>query len=135
MFCVKKSEVDIDLVSFPDTEDPGMGLFQLKKGLFKIKIIGSGDVESIPRTRVHRLQREYMIDSGFDEDNVIVPTLDSIRTNTIHIGFRVQHTHVNPTHYLDWEDTGKDFPHSFPFLYPRRILEVDTEITFNYNLH
>ena len=141
MFSVKKSKVVIDLVEFPESDaDPGMGLWQLCEGQFPILVTGL-NVQSILKTEVHRDQRPYMMDSGYDEDYVIVPTLDSIRTDDIHIGFRLQHCSINttpgPTHKMDWRECplGNDYPYSFPILLPLRQLDIDTELTFNYNLH
>ena len=139
MFSVRKSKIIIDLVQYPDSDtDPGLGLFQVIDGQFAVPVFGL-NVESIDKTEVHPDQKKYMMDSGHNEDKVIVPTLQSIRTGNIQLGFRVQHSSVNPTHKMDWmeDHRGRDYPHSFPILLPLRELQVDpvTELTFNYNLH
>ena len=119
MFSVRRSTVPIDLVTFPDgDDDPGMGVFQRVLGAFTLKVIGD-TVQSIDKTDIHPRQGKYQMDSGYDEDKVIVPTLESILSGEIAMSFRVQHSRGRPTHRMDWfEDTrGRDYPFSFLILH------------------
>lgn len=134
---VKKSNVPLDLVKFTNTDsDPGLGSYQMVSGSYTFYVKHPTIIESIDKTSVHALQVPYMMDSGYDEDKVIVPTVSSIMSGTVHYTFRFQHSEENPTHYLDWKDDrwGRDYPHSHPVLKPKRRLEGNTELTFDYNL-
>jgi hypothetical protein len=51
-----------------------MGVFQRVLGAFTLKVIGD-TVQSIDKTDIHPRQVKYQMDSGYDEDKVIVPTL------------------------------------------------------------
>ena len=80
------------------------------------------------------------MESLFDEDYVIVPTVDSIKSSKIPITFRIQHSKLNPTHKMTWisDPDGRDYPFSYPRLVPiddTKKLKPMTEITFDYNLH
>ena len=134
---VKKSMVSLDLVSFNNVDtDPGLGSYQMVPGKFNFYVKHATMIESIDKACVHALQVPYMMDSAYDEDKVIVPTVQSIKSGNIHYTFRFQHDKENPTHYLDWkvDKWGRDYPHSHPILEPRRRLDRDTELTFDYNL-
>ena len=78
------------------------------------------------------------MDSGFDEDFVIVPTVDSITSGKIPVAFQVQHSKRSPTHKMEWysDPDGRDYPFSYPRLVPKcsKSLPVMTELTFDYNL-
>ena len=135
MMSVRRSRVPIDFVTFPDgDDDPGMGVFQQVIGRFTLKVLGD-TVQSIDKTDIHPRQVKYQMDSGYDEDKVIVPTLESILSGDIAMAFRVQHSRGRPTHRMDWfEDTrGRDYPYSYPILRPIQV--CTGEITFDYNLH
>ena len=78
----------VDLVTFPDSDnDPGLGVFvsdfyPLVRPL-TLDFRGHG-VESILKTKMNKLQNNYKVDSAFDEDYVIVPTMESILSGDIH---------------------------------------------------
>ena len=76
-----------------------------------------------------------MMDNGFDEDQVIVPTMESVLSGDIYFPFRDQHSSDNPTHKLEWveDPEGRVFPYSHPVLKGLRALTPNTEITFDYN--
>ena len=138
MFSVRSSKTVVDLVTFPDADkDPGFGVFQEVHGRFLFQVTGPG-VESMEKEKMVEEQKKYAMDSGFDEDKVIVPTLESIRSGIISLPFRIQHSKDNPTHKMDWreDEMGRDFPHSCPILVPigPGNLVPNTEITFDYNL-
>ena len=96
----------VDLITFPDFDnDPGLGVFvgdhyPLVRPL-TLDFRGYG-VESILRTKMNKQQNNYKVDSAFDEDYVIVPTMESVLSGNIHPSFRVQHDEENPTHKLEW---------------------------------
>lgn len=134
---VKKSKVPLDLVTFSNvTTDPGLGSFQMVPGEYTFYVKHLTLIVSIDKRKLHSLQVPYMMESGYDEDKVIVPTVESIRLGNIHYTFRFQHDASNPTHYLDWKDDelGRGYPFSHPVLKPKRKLHSDTELTFDYNL-
>lgn len=134
---VKKSKVMIDLVAFPVMEwydDPGWGLFQKFDGMISIKFVGD-DIISVRRDSLKKgsQQWKYAVDSGYDEDYVIVPTKASIDSCKVPFPFRVQHSTHYPSHKLDWVEDPRDYPHSYPVLKPVRTLNKGDEITFDYN--
>lgn len=134
---VKKSSVPLDLVTFENVHsDPGFGAYQMVPGKYTFYVKHPTKIESIKRTRVHKCQVPYMMDSGHDMDKVIVPTVESIRLSRVHYTFRVQPNKEKPTHDLDWRTDrwGRDYPHSHPILVPINRLDGNTEITFDYNL-
>ena len=127
----------IDLEMFSKMEwydDPGWGLFQKVDGMQPIKFTGP-DIISVPRDTLKKgsQQWKYAVESGYDEDNVIVPTKKSIDDCKVPFPFRVQHQSHYPTHELHWVDDARDYPHSYPMLVPTRGLNKGDEITFNYN--
>ena len=65
-----------------------MGLFQRHHGKFNLSVI-SDDIVSIHKTSVHPLQKRYYMESGYDEDFVICPTLQSIQSGNVPLPFRV----------------------------------------------
>ena len=134
---VKKSNVPLDLVMFDNADtDPGLGSYQMVPGSYTFYVKHPTMIESVHRACVHARQVPYMMDSAHDEDKVIVPTVSSIMSGSVHYTFRFQHSKDNPTHYLDWKADrwGRDYPHSHPILKPKRRLDKNTELTFDYNL-
>ena len=133
MVSVRKSTVPLDLIKFPDCDkDTGWGVFQDIGGRVTIYVQGD-NIESIRSTDMDPLHHKYKMLSGFDEDFVIVPTVESIRSGNVPVPFRVQHDSKNPTHKLDWVDEGRDYPHSYYVLRPKRYIHPNTELTFDYN--
>ncbi len=135
---IRRSTITVDLITFSDAEilaDDGLGVFQEVNGRFNIRVKGTG-IESIDKGDLHPLQDKYKMESGFNEDNVITPTLASIRSGNIPMPFRVQHSADNPTHEMDWreDEFGRDYPYSYPVLLGTFLLG-NTEVTFDYNLH
>ena len=133
-----KTKIDWDIDYFsrfvehnPNT-DPGMGVFQNCDGIFNISVVGV-DIITIEKTLLHPLQKRYHMESGFDEDFVICPTLESILTNNIPLPFRVNHSEFHPTHKLTWEPHQFDYPHSHYVLEGIKHITSGTEISFDYN--
>ena len=56
----------------------------------------------------------YQIQSAYDEDKVIVPTVESITSGNVSVPFRIQHNGDTPTHELDYHEHALDYPHSYP---------------------
>ena len=112
--------------------DPRLGLFQNKKGKFDLPVTGK-DIVSMERKELDPSQVRYVMESGYDEDFVIVPTLRSIKSGEIPFPFRVNHDSHNPTHKLIWVPDKHDYPHSHYVLEGRREIDKGTEITFDYN--
>ena len=112
--------------------DPGMGLYQNCYGQFDIDVVGK-DVVSIDRRFLHPLQRRYQMKSGYDEDFVICPTLQSIMTGNVPLAFRVNHSQFKPTHRLIWVSNQLDYPDSHYVLQGIEPISSKTEITFDYN--
>ena len=134
MVSVRKSQLPIDLVKFPDADtDEGLGVFQDIGGRSHIDVRGNG-IESILLVDIHPLQNKYKMESGFDEDYVIVPTVDTIRSGDVPIPFRIQHSD-DPTHEMDWVEDGggRSYPHSHYVIRPKMYLNANTEITIDYN--
>ena len=78
-----KTTIDWDIdyfscfVEHNPNNDPGMGVFQNCDGVFDIPVVGV-NIISVEKRLLHPLQKRYRMESGFDEDFVISPTLDSI---------------------------------------------------------
>lgn len=115
----------------PNT-DPGMGLFQSCDGKFTIHVVGV-DIVNVEKKSLHPLQKRYYMESGYDEDMVICPTLHSIRTVNVPIPFRVNHSQYFPTHKLIWVPHELDYPHSHYILEPIKCVKSGTEVSFDYN--
>ena len=64
--------------------------------MFNISVVGV-DIITIEKTLLHPLQKRYYMESGFDEDFVISPTLESILTDNVPLPFRVNHSEFHPT--------------------------------------
>ena len=94
----------------PD-DDPGMGVFQNRDGTFDVHIVGV-NIVSIEKQSLHPLQKRYAMESGYDGDFVICPTLQSIRAGDVPLPFRVNHSQFRPTHELVWFPHQFDHPHS-----------------------
>ena len=138
VFEVKKSKVMVDLDFFDNFEwydDPGWGLFQKVDGMRPIKFLGP-EIISVPLETLKKgsQQWKYAVESGFDEDKVIVPTEKSIQDCNVPFPFRVQHQSLYPTHEMHWVDDARDYPHSYPVLLPMRPISKGDEVTFNYNI-
>ena len=71
--------------------------------------------------------------SGYDEDYVICPTLQSILTGRIPKPFRMNHSQFRPTHKLEWKPHRFDHPHSHYVLVGKHKITARTETTFDYN--
>ena len=112
--------------------DPGLGVFQRCDGMLDIPIVGI-DIVSIQKKEVHFLQKRYYMESEYDEDYVITPTLHSILTKNISLPFRVNHCQFHPTHKLIWDPHSLDYPHSHPTLKGIKHITSGTEISFDYN--
>ena len=137
-YYVDKTKIDWDIDYFsrfvghdPNT-DPGMGLYQNRHGKFNIPIVGV-NIISVEKKHLHVLQKRYQIESGFDEDFVICPTLHSILTDNIPLPFRVNHDQFKPTHKLVWISNPTDYPDSHWVLEGRFDIKSGTEVTFDYN--
>ena len=113
--------------------DPHLGLFQTHYGKFNISVIGN-DIISIPKSELHPLQKRYQMESGYDEDYVICPTLQSILTGNVPLQFRMNHSHDNPTHKLCWIPHSNDYPESHYKFEGIDEIDSDTEVTFDYKL-
>ena len=59
--------------------DPGMGVFQKCDGMFDVPVVGV-HIVSIKKKKLNSLQKRYHMESGYDEEFVICPTLQSILT-------------------------------------------------------
>ena len=131
-----KIDWDIDyfsrFVGHNPSTDPGVGVHQKCDGVFDIPVVGI-DIVSIEETVLHPLQKRYSMESGFDEDFVICPTLYSILTGNIPLPFRVNHSQFHPTHKLIWIDHALDYPHSHYILKGIKHITSVTEISFDYN--
>lgn len=115
----------------PDT-DTGLGVYQNCDGQFDISVVGK-NIVSIEKKLLHPLQKRYHMESGYDEDFVICPTLESIRTGNIPTPFRVNHSQCFPTHKLIWVPDKLDYPHSHYVLKGIKFIKSGTEISFDYN--
>ena len=133
---------DHDVWGYPDDENgfKGLGVFQQIVGSIPtiyFNVVGT-DIVSVLKTDLHELQKAYQMDSLFDEDYVIVPTVKSIRTGNIPVAFRIQHSKRSPTHKMTYhlDPDGRDYPFSYPRIIPNelyRYLGSMTELTFDYN--
>ena len=129
---VKDSGIVQDLVEFPDL-DLGLGLYQRIRGRIIVDFRGDFNV-CILRKDMTPEQSHYAVQSSHDEDYVIVPSIEALEIGEVDWAFRANQDKVNPTHILDYVETYRDYPHTYPYLRPLRVLEPDTEITFDYNL-
>ena len=109
-----------------------MGLFQNCHGKFDIDVIGV-DIITIEKRLLHPLQKRYQMESGYDEDFVICPTLQSIVTGKVPFAFRVNHSKLHFTHRLVWVQSQLDYPDSHYVLKAVDPVLPHTEITFDYN--
>ena len=75
------------------------------------------------------------MESGYDEDFVICPTLESISSGHIPLPFRINHDQFSYTHSLVWIPHALDYPHSHYVLkpMPNKHVKSDQEIFFDYN--
>ena len=104
----------------------GDGVFTREGGLHCIHF--EGGVVTL-RIKMTKLQSRYAVESGFDEDYVIVPGHADILLNNLHFSWKINHSSVNPTHVLCWcDEPGNEHP----FLKPKRILKRNEEYTFCY---
>ena len=117
----------------PDN-DEGLGVFQKCPGTIDIPIVGR-DIVSVEKNTLDPLQKRYHMESGFDEDFVICPTLESIVNGNIPLPFRVNHSQSHPTHKLVWISHKLDYPHSHYILKGIKHIVSDTEISFDYKLN
>ena len=115
----------------PDT-DTGLGVYQNCDGQFDVPVVGV-DIVNIEKQDLHPLQKRYYMESGYDEDFVICPTLESIRTGNIPLPFRVNHDQFFPTHQLIWVPDPLDYPNSHYVLRGIKYITSGTEISFDYN--
>ena len=129
-FIVRKSRVEVDEETFGASADPGLGLFTKRPNSFITINFKGPNTVSIPATDCTDKQKKYQLDSGFDEDNRIVPTRRSLLSGFVDFYFFINHNSINPTHKLIWND---DDGVGFPQLLPLRKLGRDEEITFDYN--
>ena len=135
-----KVPFDHDVWGFPENEQhfKGLGVFQRISGsigTILFTVVGD-DIVSVPKFKLHKCQKPYQMESGFDEDFVIVPTVDSITSGKIPVAFRVQHSKRSPSHKMEWfsDPKGRDYPFSYPTLVPKHKTIIPmTEITFDYN--
>ena len=111
--------------------DPCLGLFQRETGQFDMPFLGD-DIVSIHRNQLHPLQQRYQIESGYDEDYLTCPTIESIVNGDIPLAFRVNHKEFNTTHTLRWIPHARDYPFSHWVLVGERQIPSRTEVTFNY---
>ena len=72
------------------------------------------------------------MESVYDEDFMICPTLQSIVTGNVPLPFRVNHSEFNFTHKLTWVPHALDYPYSYYMLEGIREIVSKTEVTFNY---
>ena len=56
------------------------------------------------------------MESEYNEDYVIVPTLKFIQNKDIPLPFKVNHCENEPTHRMDWISHKNDYPDSHPVL-------------------
>ena len=137
-FYVDETKIDWDVDYFsrfvghdPNT-DPGLGVFQNYHGKFDILVVDV-DIVTIDKGLLHPLQKRYHMESGYDEDFVICPTVQSILTGNIPLPFRVNHSQFHPTHKLIWEPDQFDYPHSHYILKGIGVIVSGTEVSFDYN--
>ncbi len=103
----------------------GLGVFSTMEGRFKIRFNGL----HVCKTIMTSLQKRYAIESGYDEDYVVVPSHDDILSGGIGFSWRINHDSHNPTHILCWDDTVGD---EHPYLKPLCKVKIGQEITFDY---
>ena len=89
-------------------DKPLVGYKILSLRRYDIPVVGE-NIVSIDKNTLHPLQKRYHMESGYDEDFVICPTLESIRTGKIPLPFRVNHHQYHPTHELLWIDHALDY--------------------------
>ena len=125
---IKDSRQD-DNIIFPDRE-PGRGLFIKVCGKIKINFSGP-NIITIKKKDVTKEQKIYQIQSGKEDDSVVVPTQESIVNDYIDFPFLINHNSSYPTHEFIWNDY--DYRLGFPQLVPLMKLKKGDEITFDYN--
>ena len=72
---------------------------------------------------------------GYDEDKVIVPTLECLRVGRIPSAFRVQHSSDLVTHKMEWKEDklGRNYPYSYLLLRSLKALYPVVEIIIYLN--
>ena len=123
-FVIKKSLVTRD--SRFSCLPRGQGVFTKVGGLHVIKF--EGGVTTL-KTKMTSLQSRYAIESGYDEDYVIVPAHDDIVSGRIHYSWKINHCNKHPTHVMCWCD---ELGNEHAYLEPMRHIPEDTEVTFKY---
>ena len=138
-FFVDKTRLEWDLDYFRGVKghnprtDPRMEVFQNHHGKFNLDVM-SDNIIFMSKKNMHAVQRRCQMESGCDEDFVIVPTLESIIRGDVPLPFRVNHSNTDPTHELRWISSTHDYPDSHYVLKGIKEIEPGTEITFDYNL-
>ena len=104
----------------------GDGVFATVDGNHVIKF--EGGVTTLV-TQMTKLQTRYAVESGFDEDYVIVPPHDDIVRGSIHFSWKINHSVANPTHELCWCD---EIGNEHAYLRPFKSIKKNKEFTFRY---
>jgi hypothetical protein len=108
----------------------GLGVFSTRRSFRTIHFNGVHQL----KTTMTSQQRDYGIESGFDEDYVFTPTDKDITNNMLSHSWRINHSIKNPTHELHYDPVMcPQHPHGHSCLTPLRWLDSGDEITFDYN--
>ena len=123
-YVVKRSSVRRDLRF--ENLPLGEGVYTLSGGSHCIHF--EGGVVTLKKNMT-RLQSRYAVESGFDEDYVVVPSHFDIIVNNLHFSWKINHSSKDPTHTLCWSDEPGN---EHPFLKPKRDMVKNEECTFCY---
>ena len=127
---IKESEVDVD-ERFED-KPLGLGVFTTRRLKGKKIYFSGGEYICLTRLDLTSRRRDYGV--CYDDGNYIyTPTDLDIETGSLRYCWRINHSTINPTHSLEWDDTeSQSYPYGRPVLVPLRVVKVGEEITFDY---
>ena len=126
---IKDSKVKVD-ERFED-KPLGLGVFTTRRLRKKIYFSG-GEYICLTRLPLTSRRRDYAVCSD-DVNYVVTPTDLDIETGSLRYCWRINHSTINPTHLLEWDNReSQSHPCGRAVLIPLRVLEVGEELTFDY---
>ena len=127
---IKESKVKVD-ERFED-KPLGLGVFTTRRVKETIYFEG-GEYICLTRLKLTSRRRDYYAVCSDDKNYVVTPTDLDIERGSLNYCWRINHSTINPTHELEWDNTeSQSHPYGRPVLKPLRFVEVDEELTFDY---
>ena len=110
----------------------GLGVFTTTRLKGKKIYFSGGEYICLTRLPLTSRRRDYGVCSD-DVNYVFTPTDLDIETGSLRHCWRINHSTINPTHSLEWDDTESwSYPYGRPVLVPLRVVKVGEELTYDY---